>query len=145
VQYTFGSTANPATATFDARFYFNPNGNTGTGQDIFAASTTTGFANVPLHVRYSRNAGQARLQLQAGTTLNATWVNITNAAHRIEVLQSGSTLQMYVDGTLAQTVATSGGSIVAFRLGSVTPSTSATLMYFDAMSAKRTASPLIGP
>ena len=40
VQYNFGTAAKPATATYDARFYFRPNGNTSTGKDILCRSDT---------------------------------------------------------------------------------------------------------
>ena len=87
VQYIFGTAANPATSTFDARFYFNPNGNaSSTGQDIFAASsgtTNATFASGLLfHVRYRLNAGQSQVQIQVGSTANASWVNITNASQQ---------------------------------------------------------------
>ena len=44
VQYNFGTAAKPATATYDARFYFRPNGNTSAGKDIFVAATTRASA-----------------------------------------------------------------------------------------------------
>ena len=151
VQYIFGTAANPATSTFDARFYFNPNGNaSSTGQDIFAASsgtTNATFASGLLfHVRYRLNAGQSQVQIQVGSTANASWVTITNPSSRIEVVwQSGSSLQLYVDGALAQTLTAGTGSVASFRLGSVTNGGIATLEYFDAFAAKRSVSPLIGP
>ena len=93
------------------------------------------------------NAGQSQVQIQVGATANATWANLTNAANnRIEVVwQSGATLQLYVNGTLGQTLAApASASIGAFRLGSVTSGGSSTLEYFDGFTAKRTVSPLIG-
>jgi hypothetical protein len=146
VQYNFGTAAQPATATFDARFYFNPNGNTGTNQDIFVARTTSG--NTVFRVRYRMNAGQSQVQVQVGTgTGNTSWANITNSAsNRIEVVwQSGSTLQLYVNGTLQQTLTANTNSVGQVRLGSVTSGGNSTLEYFDAFSSKRSVSPLIGP
>lgn len=150
VQYNFGTTANPAWSTFDARFYFNPNGNTGTNQDIFAASTTGNNAfnnNRLFRTRYRWNGGFPQVQIQVGTGPNTSWVNITNnASNVIEVVwQSGSTLQLYVNGVLSQTLTAGTGSIAAVRLGSVTSGGNPTLEYFDGFSAKRSVSPLIGP
>jgi hypothetical protein len=148
VQYNFGSTANPATGNFDARFYFNPNGNTGNNQDIFVARTTGG-ATV-FRVRYRWNGGSPQVQIQVGTgTANTTWTAITNAAsNRIEVVwQSGSTLQLYVGGSLVanQSLTATATSVGGFRLGSVTNGGNATLEYFDGFSAKRSVSILFGP
>ena len=67
------------------------------------------------HVRYRRNGAQPQVQIQVGATANATWVNITNnASNRIEVVwQSGTTLQLYVNGTLSQTLTAGAGSVAA--------------------------------
>ena len=43
VQFNFGTAAQPATATFDATFYFRPNGNTSIGKDILSAATSNTF------------------------------------------------------------------------------------------------------
>jgi len=144
VQYNFGTTANPATGTFDARFYFNPNGNTGTNQDIFVARTTGG--NTVFRVRYRWNSGSPQVQIQVGTgTGNAAWTGITNgASNRIEVVwQSGSTLQLFVGGSLVanQSLTANTNSVGQFRLGSVTSGGNATLEYFDAFLAKRSTTP----
>ena len=149
VQYNFGTAANPAWPTFDARFYFNPNGNTSTGQDIFVGGATSSNANLNsprFHVRYRMSAGQSQVQIQVGATTNLAWVNLTNAAtNRIEIVwQSGATLQLYVNGALSQTLTAPSGSIGAFRLGSVTSGGNSTLEYFDGFTSKRTVSPLIG-
>jgi hypothetical protein len=164
VQYDFGTADNPAWPSFDARFYFNPNGftpNTGNGgaliQDIFVARTTGG--NTVFRVRYRMNAGQSQVQIQVGTgTGNAVWTNLTNAAsNRIEVVwqavgsggPSPGTLVLYVDGVAVQNLATtSANSVGGVRLGSVTDAgnnTNLGLEYFDAFASKRTVSPLIGP
>ena len=144
VQYNFGTAANPASPTFDARFSFNPNGNTGVNQDIFVARTT-GAATV-FRVRYRWNGGAPQVQIQVGTgTANTAWTGITNgASNRIEVVwQSGGTLQLFVGGSLVanQTLTATTTSVGQFRLGSVTSGGSATLEYFDAFSAKRTVTP----
>jgi hypothetical protein len=135
-----------AAATYDARFYFNPNNNASSGQDIFAAATSSGFGTQLFHGRYRRNGTQPQVQIQVGATANAAWVNITNnASNRIEVVwQSGGTLQLYVNGVSSQTLTASAGSVAAVRLGSVTSGGSATLMYFDDFASKSTASPVIG-
>jgi hypothetical protein len=148
VQYNFGTTANPATATYDARFYFNPNGNTGTNQDIFVARTTGG--TTVFRVLYRWNGGSPQVQIQVGTgNVNPTWTTITNnVSNRIEVVwQAGSTLTLYVNGATSPSQSQSAGtnSVGAVRLGSVTSGGSATLMYFDAFASKRSVSPLIGP
>ena len=91
VQYNFGTVANPASGTFDARFYFNPHGNTGSNQTIFAASSTTSFSSNLFSLRYRWNGGSPQVQIQVGSTANAAWVNITNASHYVELVwQSGS-------------------------------------------------------
>ncbi len=135
----------PATSTLDARFYFNPRGNASAGQDIFAAATSSTFRTVAFHIRYRRSAGVPQVQIQVGGTRNAGWVSIANTSTRLEVTwTAGGTLALYVNGGLAQTLHASGRSLASVRLGSVTRGTSSTLMYFDAFSAKRTASPLVG-
>ena len=150
VQYNFGTAANPATTTYDARFYFNPNNNASTGQDILraaAGTSNTSFNNPLFRVRYRRNGSQPQVQIQVGATANPAWINITNnASNRIEVVwQSGISLQLYVNGALSQTLAAGAGSVSAVRLGSVTSGGSATLMYFDTFASKRSVLPLIGP
>ena len=144
VQYNFGAAANPASPTYDARFSFNPNGNTGTNQDIFVARTTGG--TTVFRVRYRLNGGSPQVQIQVGTgTANATWTSITNgASNRIEVIwQSSSTLQLFVGGSLvaSQSLVANANSVGQFRLGSVTSGGNSTLEYFDAISAKRSTTP----
>jgi hypothetical protein len=148
VQYNFGTTANPAWPTYDARFYFRPNGNANTGSDIFSAGSTN-FGSTLFRVRYRLNGSTPQVQIQVGTSnTNTSWTNMLGGTSNnvVEVVwQSGSTLQLYVNGSLAQTLTATTGSVGAARLGSVTSGSSATLMYFDAFASKRSASPLIGP
>ena len=144
VQLNFGTAAQPATGTFDARFYFNPNNNTGTNQDIFVARTTGG--TTVFRVRYRWNGGAPQVQIQVGTGAgNAAWTAITNnVSNRIEaVWQSGGTLQLFVGGSVvaSQSLTATATSVGQFRLGSVTAGASPTLEYFDALSAKRTVTP----
>ena len=61
------------------------------------------------------------------------------------VWQSATTLQLYVNGTLSQTLTAGAGSVGAVRLGSLTSTGNAAGLYFDAFASKRSASPLIGP
>jgi hypothetical protein len=61
------------------------------------------------------------------------------------VWQSGTSLELYVNGVLSQTLTAGAGSIGAVRLGSVTSGGSSTLELFDAFASKRTVSPLFGP
>ncbi len=150
VQYNYGTGASPAWPTFDARFSFVPNGNTSSGTDIFvAAGTSYNTANTALRVRYRLNVGQPQVQIQVGTAnANATWTNLVGGTtvNTIEVVwQAGTTLQLYVNGALAQTLTASNVSVQTFRLGSVTNTGNNTLMYFDAFSAKRSTTPLFGP
>ncbi len=147
VQYNFGTAANPATASYDARFYFNPNGNASTGQDILAAATSSTFGTQLFHVRYRRNGTQPQVQAQVRATANASWVNVTNnAGNRVEVVwQSGGTLQLFVNGNLSQTLTAGTGAVAAVRLGAVTSGGGSTLEYFDAFASRRSVSPLIGP
>lgn len=148
VQYNFPATQ-PATATYDARFYFRPNGNSSTGKDILSAATSNNFGTTLFRVRYRLSAGVPQVQIQVGGTANATWTNILGGTsnNQIEVVwQSGTSLQLYVNGVLSQTLPTANtGSVAAVRLGSATATGSAALMYFDAFASKRTATPLIGP
>jgi hypothetical protein len=142
LQYNLAST----TAIYDARFYFQPNGNSSTGKDIFAAATNSVFGTQLFHVRYRLNGTQRQVQIQIGGTANASWVNINNSSHTIEVVwQSGGNLVLYIDGTSSQTLTGASGSVGAVRLGSVTNTGNNTTMYFDAFSSKSTASPLLGP
>jgi len=147
VQFNFGTPAIPTAPTYDARFYFNPNNNASTGQDILAAATSSGFGTQLFHVRYRRSGVQPQVQIQVGATANAAWVNINNSASNIieVVWQSGSTLQIYVNGVLSQTLSAGAGSVGAVRLGSVTTGGNSTLEFFDAFASKRTVSPLFGP
>ena len=151
VQLNFGTATNPASTTYDARFYFRPNGNTSTGKDILVASSGTSNASftTPLfRVRYRLNGGTPQVQIQAGATANASWVTVLGGTSNnvIEVTwQSPGNLVLYVNGTLSQTLAAGTGSVTAVRLGSVTTTGNNTLMYFDAFASKRTVSPLVGP
>jgi len=148
VQYNF---TGPSAPIYDARFYFDPNGNTGSNQTIFAASSVIGSNNafnnnILFQVRYRWNGGSPQIQIQSGTAANANWVDITDAPHWIELVwQSGNTVDLYVDGVLSQTLTAGNGSVASIRLGSVTSSGNNTAEYFDAFSSKRTATPLIGP
>jgi len=142
VQLNFSTSS----TTFDARFAFNPHGNTASTQDIFSAGSTSGFAATLFRVRYRWNAGSPQVQIQVGTTnTNAAWTGITNnAANVIQVTwQAGGSLRLYVNGVLAQTLTAGSGSLAAFRLGSVTSGGSSILEYFDAFAAKRTLTPLL--
>ena len=150
MQFNFGGAAIPASPTFDARFYFDPNNNATTGQDILRASfgTNNSSFNTPLFtVRYRLNAGLAQVQIQVGAVTNSSWATIYGtASNYIEVVwQSGSTLVLYVNGALAQTLTGASGSVTATRFGSVTSGGSSTLEYFDAFVAKRSVTPLVGP
>lgn len=158
VQYNFGTAANPATSTFDARFYFNPHGFVpnpgGTVQDIFVAASNTNYSNTntTFRVRYRVNAGQQQVQIQVGSgTANAAWTNlVNNTSNRIEVVwQAGLSLSLSVNGTAAQSLATASTNLVStIRLGSVTDAGgggNTTYEYFDNFAAKRSVTPLIGP
>ncbi len=146
VQYNFGTAANPATATFDARFYFNPNGNTGTNQDIFVARTTGGNTVFRVRYRMERRPVAGPDPESAPELRNTAWTNITNdAANRIEVVWQSSTRPAAVrtvsSAVANQTLtATSTSSVGQFRLGSVTSGGNGTLEYFDNLSAKRSVS-----
>jgi hypothetical protein len=149
VQYNFGTAAQPATPTYDARFYFRPNGNNSTGKDILSAATSSTFGTTVFRVRYRLSGGTPQVQIQVGTAnTNTTWTNVLGGASNnvIEVVwQSGSTLQLHVNGVLSQTLTAGASSVGAVRLGSVTNTGNNTLMYFDAFASKRTVSPLFGP
>jgi hypothetical protein len=150
VQFDFGTAANPASATYDARFYFRPNGTASTGKDILSAATASGAFGSPLfRVRYRLNAGTPEVQVQVGTgSSNPAWTPILGgtSSNVIEVVwQSGATLVLYVNGVSSQTLTATAGSVGAVRLGSVTSTGNSTLMHFDAFASKRSTSPLLGP
>jgi FtsP/CotA-like multicopper oxidase with cupredoxin domain len=149
VQYNFGTTANPASPTYDARFYLRPNGNNSAGKDILSAATSNTFGTTLFRVGYRLNGTTPQVQIQVGTTnTNAAWANILGGTsnNSIEVVwQSGSTLQLYVNGTLSQTLTAGTGSVGAVRMGSVTGTGNSTSMYVDAFASKRSVSTLIGP
>ncbi len=156
VQYNFGTPAVPAAPTYDARFYFRPNGNTSTGKDIFSAATTSGFGTTLFRVRYRLNGVQEQVQIQLGTAnTNTAWTTINGAASNVievvwQAVGSGGPnpgrLQLIVNGTVAQTLTTtSTSSVGAVRLGSVTSTGNNTALYFDAFVSKRQTSPLVGP
>jgi hypothetical protein len=146
----------PVAGNYDARFYFRPNGNTSSGKDIFAAATSSGFGTTVFRVRYRLNGGTPQVQIQVGTSnTNTTWTNINGgtANNVIEVVwqavgsggPSPGSLQLIVNGAVAQTLTTtSTNSVAAVRLGSITSTGNATSMFFDAFASKRSASPLIG-
>jgi hypothetical protein len=153
VQYNFSA---PAAVTYDARFYFKPNGNNSAGKDIFAAATSSDFTTPVFQVRYRLSAGQPQVQIQIGATANATWSNITGGttSNFIEVIWQASpsglpntgSLKLYINGVLAQTITTAVTSPVgSVRMGSVTATGASTSMYFDAFASKRSISPLLGP
>ena len=146
----------PVAAIYDARFYFRPNGNTSTGKDIFAVATSNAFGTIAFRVRYRLNGTTPQVQVQVGATnTNAAWANISGgtANNVIEVVWQAvgsggpnpGTLVLYVNGVLSQTLTATSNSAGAARLGSITATGDATLMYFDAFASKRTASPLFGP
>lgn len=158
VQYNFGSTANPASATYDARFYFRPNGNNSSGKDILVAASGTGFSSSQtlFRVRYRLNGSTPQVQIQLGTsTSNTTWSNLSATTNNVievvwQAVGSGGpnpgTLRLYVGGTQVQSLnTTSTGAVTAVRMGSVTNTGNNTLMYFDAFSSKRSVASLIGP
>jgi Multicopper oxidase len=151
VQYSFGTAANPATPTYDAQFTFRPNGSSSTGKDILraaAGTSNTAFASPLFSVRYRLSGTTPQVQAQVGTTANATWTNLLGGTSNnvIEVTwTSAGSLALYVNGTLAQTLTAGTGSVSAVRLGSVTGTGNATLLYFDAFVSKRSVSPLVGP
>ena len=155
VQFNYGTTANPAWPTLDARFQFNPNAVASTGQSILSVATNSGFGTVLGHVRYRRNGTQPQVQLQLGSTANAAWVNLGAGVNTVEVVWQAvgsvgaapGTFALYLNGAAApaQTLTTtSTASIGAFRLGSVTAGTSSSLLYFDTFAAKRSVNGLYG-
>ena len=149
VQYNLAAAGQPAASTYDARFYVRPNGATSTGKDILSAATSSGFGTTLFRVRYRLNGTTPQIQIQVGTgNGNTTWTTILGGTSStvIEVVwQSGTSLGLYINGTLSQTLTAGTGSVGAVRLGSVTATGSATLMSFDAFDSKRSPSPLVGP
>jgi hypothetical protein len=148
----------PASGTYAARFYFNPNNNaTTTAQSIFVAAsgTTNASFNTPIfRVLYQVNGGVRQVQVvlvASGAT--SSWVNVNaSASNSIEVVyvagngtaNSGS-LTLVVNGAAAPAVpVTAATTVTAVRLGSVVGGNSNVVEYFDAFSSKRSASPLIG-
>ncbi len=157
VQYNWGTATNPASATYDARMYFRPNGNSSTGKDILSAATSNTFGTTLFRVRYRLSGTTPQVQIQAGTSnTNSTWTNLLGGTSNnfLEVVWQAvgsggpnpGTLRLYVNGVQAQTLTmTSTGAVGAVRMGSVTNTGTNTLMYFDAFTSKRSVSPLAGP
>jgi len=158
LQYNFGTAANPASGSYDARFWFRPNGNTSTGKDVLAVASATGFGGSTLfRVRYRLSGGIPQVQLQVGTTnANAAWAPILGgtSANVLEVVYQAvgsggpgaGTVQLHVNGVQVQTLATgSTAAATAVRMGSVTGAGNATLMHFDAFASKRSVAALLGP
>lgn len=158
VQYNFGTAANPASTTYDARFWFRPNGNASAGKDVLSVASTTGFgASTLFRVRYRLGGGVPQVQLQVGTgTANAAWVPVLGgtSANVVEVVYQAAggggpgagTVQLHVNGVPAQTLTTaSTAAATAVRMGSVTGAGNATLMHFDAFASKRSVAALLGP
>jgi hypothetical protein len=161
VQVNWGTTANPAWPTYDARFQFRPNGNAAAlaGQDLLVVASNTSYAaaSIQARVRYRLNGATPEVQIQAGSAnTNATWVSLAAGTNTIEIVYQAvgsvgaapGTLSLYLNGAAApaQTLTTtSTASVTTARLGSVTSGGSATLEYFDAFASKRSVSPLFGP
>jgi hypothetical protein len=136
-------------STYRARFYFNPNGATTTGiQHDILVGRTTGGAGV-FTVQYRLSAGalyQVRLGVaRAGGTTFTSWFNITNGVGTpIEISwqsAASATIQLYVGGTLRQTLTglnTSAFLVDQVRLGpqSVAAGMSGTEI-FDAFKSTR--------
>jgi hypothetical protein len=113
--------------TYHARFWFNPNG-TGTGNNIWDILQGVSGAQVPFRVQYQRLGGAGgtyRIRAQLLTTggnVNTPYVNISSAAHAVEIAWSagsgaGVRLQLYVDGVLRQSL--SGQNTSPYRIDSV--------------------------
>ena len=158
VQETFGTAANPATATYDVRFKVNANGNNSTGKDILSAATSNGFGTVLFRVRYRINGTQPQVQIQVGTSnANLVWTNLAAGSNTVEVVwqavgSSGpapGTLRLWVNSTAVAAdqslTVTSSAAVAAVRLGSVTGTGASTAMSFDAFVSKRSTTPLVGP
>jgi hypothetical protein len=152
VQYTFGNVPSPATPIYDAKFQFRPNSQTSTGQDIFVAATNAAFTTRDFSVRYRRNSGLAQVQIQVGATANLTWTTILggSSTNTIEAVWQAvgsagpdpGTLKLYVNGAIAQTLATtSTSSVGAVRLGVQSLGGNTNFEYFDGFASKRSAAP----
>ena len=157
VQYNFGTAANPATRTFDARFHLRPNGAASQAKNVFTAATNSGFGTTVFRVRYRLSNSVPQVQIQVGgTNANGSWTNLLGgiADNVVEVVwqsagsggPSPGTLVLRVNGVAVQTLnTTSTLAVGAFRLGSVTGAGNATPMHFDQFAAKRSPTPLLGP
>ena len=163
VQYNFGTAANPASAHVRRPVLVPPErqrvdgpGHPRDGSQHQLQQTRTPLARV----RYRLNGTTAQVQLQVGSTANATWVNMLAGTNVIEVVWQSvdtvvapstapGTFKLYLNGAAAAAqslTVTSNASVSTVRLGSVTSGGAATpLEYFDSFASKRSVSPLIGP
>ncbi len=131
-------------ATYNARFYFNPNGTSTNASgiaDIFQALNTGGTTPI-IRVQYQRlgTTYQVRAVVSRnGGNSSTSWYPITNASHAIEIgWRSGAStsFSLYIDGTLKQTLTglnTSAYKVDVARLGAISGLASGMsgTMYFD--------------
>jgi hypothetical protein len=146
VQWNFPT--GTAVSTYDAKFSFRPNGNISAGKDIFVARTATG--TTVFRVRYRLNGTTPQVQIQVGTAnTNTAWTNVNGgtAVNTIQVVWQANVtggLKLYVNGTaVSQFLNATNNTIGSVRLGSVTITGDATLMFFDNFASKRLPAPLL--
>jgi len=136
---------------YNARFYFNPNGNTtnATGQVIFQA--LNGNQEI-FHLEYRVSGGQRQVRLivtrSSGNNPNTTgWYNLTTGGHSIEVgwlastrITTNAQVKLYIDGVARETLnlRTFNLSVKTARLGIISGVLSAGgSEYFDEFVSTR--------
>ena len=135
--------------SYNARFYFNPNGTTtGSSQhDIFVGSNSSGVVLFRVQYRKSSGVYQIRGQVttKSGSTSNTNWYTITNASHAVEIswkTASSASFGLYLDGSLQQSL--TGLNTSTYQLKTVKLGPSSGLAsgmsgneYFDAFASTR--------
>jgi len=148
-------------AHYRARFYFNPNSiSMSSGNAHYLLYGLTGGGAVTLRVEFGKSSTSYRIRAalnnNSTTWTNTSWVNITNAAHYIEIdwraaTASGATdggLTLWIDGIQRANLTGIGNDtrrIESVRLGAVVGIDSGTrgTELFDAFESHR--STYIGP
>ena len=154
--YVTDATPNALTS-YDARFYFHPNGSRApnSGVTIFAGFNAANNAVFTVQYRRPNPTSQPQIRAQvmrAGGTTSTAWVTLTNEPHAVEVLwRSGASVPfvLYVDGVqraIANNQNTSAYTLEGVRMGpsSGLAGTLNGTQYFDAFLSKRSTTSIFG-
>ena len=146
----------PALTTYNARFYFNPNGAMSPGQShrIFDGQQGTTARFWVLFRRNNAGVPQVRaiVSQSAGAVQRTAWYTIADAPQYLEFMWEAGTnasFSLYVNGTLHQLTGlnTSGYEVTRVRLGAIAgvANSYSGIEYFDEFVSKRSLAAPIGP